>query len=65
MHEHVARGMVAGVMLSRPLRILIASLVGALAALGIMIARPLPAAAAGGDQIDSFTINSTSRPAVW
>jgi uncharacterized membrane protein YgcG len=48
---------VFGVLLSRPLRILIAALVGALAALGIMIARPLPAAAASGDQIDSFTIN--------
>jgi uncharacterized membrane protein YgcG len=45
------------VLLSQPARILIASIVGALAALGIMLARPLPAAAASGDQIDSFTIN--------
>jgi uncharacterized membrane protein YgcG len=45
------------VLLSQPVRILLASMVGALAALGFLLAQPLPAAAASGDQIDSFTIN--------
>jgi uncharacterized membrane protein YgcG len=45
---------------SRPRRLLsavLAALVGALAAIGLAIAAPLPAAAATGDQIDSFTID--------
>jgi uncharacterized membrane protein YgcG len=45
------------VLVSQPVRILLASMVGALAALGFLLAQPLPAAAASGDQIDSFTIN--------
>jgi uncharacterized membrane protein YgcG len=58
----MARVAVAGVLLSRPVRILIASLLGALAALGVLIAQPSPAAAATGDQIDSFTINYDVAP---
>jgi uncharacterized membrane protein YgcG len=58
----MARVPVAGVLLSRPVRILIASLLGALAALGVLIAQPSPAAAATGDQIDSFTINYDVAP---
>jgi uncharacterized membrane protein YgcG len=45
---------------SRPRRLLgavLAALVGALAAIGLLIAAPLPAAAATGDQIDSYTID--------
>jgi uncharacterized membrane protein YgcG len=58
----MARVAVAGVFLSRPVRILIASLLGALAVLGVLIAQPRPAAAATGDQIDSFTINYDVAP---
>ena len=58
----MARVAVAGVLLSRPVRILIASLLGALAAIGVLIAQPRPAAAATGDQIDSFTINYDVAP---
>jgi uncharacterized membrane protein YgcG len=60
--DPMARVAVAGVLLSRPVRILIASLLGALAALGVLIAQPSPAAAATGDQIDSFTINYDVAP---
>ena len=41
----------------RLLGAVLAALVGALAAIGLAIAAPLPAAAATGDQIDSFTID--------
>ena len=60
--DSMARVAVAGVFLSRPVRILIASLLGALAVLGVLIAQPRPAAAATGDQIDSFTINYDVAP---
>jgi uncharacterized membrane protein YgcG len=55
--ESPRRLAMTAVLLSQPVRILLASMVGALAALGFLLAQPLPAAAASGDQIDSFTIN--------
>src|SRR5918994_319544 len=60
--DSMARVAVAGVVLSRPVRILIASLLGALAVLGVLIAQPRPAAAATGDQIESFTISYDVAP---
>jgi uncharacterized membrane protein YgcG len=47
----------ASLVLTKPVRVLLASIAGALLALGMTVARPLPAHAATGDQIDSFTIS--------
>jgi uncharacterized membrane protein YgcG len=48
--------------MSRSLRMVLATLVGAMAVLGLMVARPLAASAATGDQIDSFTIDYNVAP---
>jgi uncharacterized membrane protein YgcG len=55
--ESPRRVAMTAVLVSQPVRILLASMVGALAALGFLLVQPLPAAAASGDQIDAFTIN--------
>ena len=49
----------AGIQSRRPrvLGAVLAALVGAMAAIGLAISAPLPAAAATGDQIDSYTID--------
>ncbi len=43
--------------LTRPVRAVLGVIAGALLVLGIIVARPLPAHAATGDQIDSFAID--------